>query len=203
VLLGVDRDRARAETFDPYVVVEVLPQRRAERRSRKALVLVDRQGHETVIVEGAAVPALFPEAQRFFGPRGAEALSLRAPWSVEGWMIKGALAVVAFVVSAWFARASLRASARVRIEVLHSEGIVRIEVFRGARRHVEIALADVASVDVVWSDIVRSDLARVSLMCREGPDVPLLTHPLFGKTVHSSLAAELRHALGVRGEPAS
>lgn len=195
-LLGV----REAESFDPSSTV--LTQRQTKSRTPLSLlVVVDARGGERVLAEGAPARALLPQLAPFFAadPRAPTSVAVRAPAAVEGWMGIAAAAAVASCLAAWFGWRSLRASRRVRIQVLHGEGLVRVDRMGlfGPRRRADVPIDDIMGVAVLPAG--SGGDSRVCLMCRTGLDVPLLDHGAPGAQVHEALAALLSAELGVRG----
>ncbi len=186
-----------AETFAPDTIVDVRGHRTTGKTSRRTLVLVRSGGTELVLAEGSVVPELLAQTQPFFTSKRAESLTVRAPASAEDWMIAGAASLAALLAGAWAARSSLRAAVRVRVEVLHGEGVVRVA--RGRSPSVDVPIADIGGVEVAHEGTSGAGAARVCLIRRTNPDVPLLDRFVRGGTAHASLAAELRSELGLPG----
>jgi hypothetical protein len=194
VLLGV----RESETFDPATVVSVTERRTAERRPRTQAVLVDTLGNERVLAEGPFVPELVARTEPFFTTRGPAAVSVRASLGFEGWMAAGVAAMAALVVGLLLVRECLRAAARVRVDVIWSRGVVRVErMGLGGVPPVEVPMADIVAIEIARVRDRIDAAARVVLVCREGPDVPLVEHFLHGPSRHDDFAVELRDQLGL------
>lgn len=194
VELGTDLIGSRvARTFDPDTIVAARSRRTTGKSARAQLVLVDRRGGEVVLAEGSVVSELLPRLEPFFASRAPATLQVRAPASVEDWMLSSFAALVAACAAGFAARSSVRAGVRVRVEVLHGQGIVR---WVEGRRTREVPIADIASVEIEHDGSRARSRARIRLMCRTGPDVALLEHFLPGGA-HAEVAASLREALGI------